>query len=324
MKAIIPAAGVGTRLRPHTFTNPKVMLNIAGKPIIAHIVDRLIDAGITELSIIVGYMHEMVENYFNDNYSIECKFSLQKEMKGLGHAILQGLDDSEEPVLIILGDTIIETDYKKLVINDKNIMAVVKVDNPKRFGIVETDSDNNITRMVEKPDDPKSDLAIAGIYLVRSQKLLKNAIEKLIDEDIKTRGEYQITDALQIMIDKGEKIQAMQIGNWYDCGTEATLLSTNKYLLSQIPKNKKTFLNSIIKENVFIGKDVEISNSIIGPNVSLSNGVEVKNSIISNSIINEGTIISNKLMDKSIIGKSVILEGKSSSLSIGDNSLVSE
>ena len=324
MKAIIPAAGVGTRLRPHTFTNPKVMLNIAGKPIIAHIVDRLIDAGITELSIIVGYMHEIVESYFNNNYSIECKFSLQKEMKGLGHAILQGLDDSEEPVLIILGDTIIETDYKKLVINDKNIMAVVKVDNPKRFGIVETDSDNNITRMVEKPDDPKSDLAIAGIYLVRSQKLLKNAIEKLIDKDIKTRGEYQITDALQIMIDEGEKIQAMQIGNWYDCGTEATLLSTNKYLLSQIPKNKKTFLNSIIKENVFIGKDVEISNSIIGPNVSLSNGVEVKNSIISNSIINEGTIISNKLMDKSIIGKSVILEGKSSSLSIGDNSLVSE
>ena len=324
MKAIIPAAGVGTRLRPHTFTNPKVMLNIAGKPIIAHIVDRLIDAGITELSIIVGYMHEIVESYFNNNYSIECKFSLQKEMKGLGHAILQGLDDSEEPVLIILGDTIIETDYKKLVINDKNIMAVVKVDNPKRFGIVETDSDNNITRMVEKPDDPKSDLAIAGIYLVRSQKLLKNAIEKLIDKDIKTRGEYQITDALQIMIDEGEKIQAMQIGNWYDCGTETTLLSTNKYLLSQIPKNKKTFLNSIIKENVFIGKDVEISNSIIGPNVSLSNGVEVKNSIISNSIINEGTIISNKLMDKSIIGKSVILEGKSSSLSIGDNSLVSE
>lgn len=324
MKAIIPAAGVGTRLRPHTFTNPKVMLNIAGKPIIAHIIDRLIDAGITELSIIVGYMHEVVEKYFNDNYSIDCKFPLQKEMKGLGHAILQGLDDTEESALIILGDTIIETDYKKLAVKDKNIMAVVKVDNPKRFGIVETDSEENITRMVEKPDNPKSDLAIAGIYLVRSQKLLKNAIEKLIDEDIKTRGEYQITDALQIMIDEGENIRAMQIDDWYDCGTEETLLSTNNYLLSKISKTDKQFPNSIIKENVFIEENVKISDSIIGPNVSLGKSVEIKNSIISNSIINKNTTISSKLMNKSIIGEAVILEGKLSSLSIGDNSVISE
>ncbi len=324
MKAIIPAAGIGTRLRPHTFTNPKVMLNVAGKPIIAHIVDRLITAGITELSIIVGYMNQVVENYFKKNYSIQCKFPIQKEMKGLGHAILQALDDSEEPAMIILGDTIIETDYKKLVVNDKNIMAVVKVDNPRRFGIVEIDKEDNIERMVEKPDNPKSDLAIAGIYLVRSQKLLKKAIEKLIDEDIKTRGEYQITDALQILIDEGENIQAMLIDDWYDCGTEETLLSTNKYLLSKIPKIEKTFPNSILKENVFIGENVEITNSIIGPNVSLGNGSKIKNSIISNSIINRKTQISNKLMDKSIIGESVILDGKSSSLSIGDNSLISE
>ncbi len=154
--------------------------------------------------------------------------------------------------------------------------------------------------------------------------MLKNAIEKLIDENIKTRGEYQITDALQIMIDEGEKIRAMQIDDWYDCGTEETLLFTNNYLLSQIPQINKKFKNSIIKENVFIGKGVQISDSIIGPNVSLGEKIEIKNSIISNSIINKNTTISNKLMDKSIIGESVILEGKTSSLSIGDNSAISE
>ncbi|MDA3871442.1 MAG: sugar phosphate nucleotidyltransferase [Candidatus Marinimicrobia bacterium] len=324
MKAIIPAAGVGTRLRPHTFTNSKVMLSVAGKPIISHIVDRLIEAGITELSIIVGYMGQVVEDYFEENYSIQCEFPIQKEMKGLGHAILQGLDDSDEPALIILGDTIIETDFRKFVLEDENILAVVKVDNPKRFGIVETDSEDNITKMVEKPDDPKSDLAIAGIYLVRSQKVLKLAIEKLISENITTKSEYQITDALQIMINNGEKIQALKIDDWYDCGTRKTLLSTNKYLLSKTKKTKKKFSNSIIKDNVFIGENVKIADSIIGPNVSLGNETKIDNSIISNTIINKNTTISNKLIIDSIIGESVIVKGELSSLNIGNDSIISD
>jgi glucose-1-phosphate thymidylyltransferase len=267
-------------------------------------------------------MGQVVKDYFKENYSIQCEFPIQKEMKGLGHAILQGLDDSDEPALIILGDTIIETDFRKFVLEDENILAVVKVDNPQRFGIVETDSEDNITKMVEKPDDPKSDLAIAGIYLVRSQRILKLAIEKLISDNIKTRGEYQITDAFQIMIDNGEKIQALKIDNWYDCGTKKTLLFTNKYLLSKIKKTNKKFPNSIIKDNVFIGENVKIADSIIGPNVSLGNEIKIDNSIISNTIINKNATISNKLITDSIIGESVIIKGELTSLNIGNDSII--
>jgi len=179
MRAVIPAAGIGKRLRPHTLNVPKVMINLAGKRLIGHVLDAVETAGVSSVSVIVGYKGEQVEEYVNRYYShLRSDFPFQSERKGLGHAVLQGLEDKDEAVLILLGDTVFDVDFKNFVNSDENAIAVVKVDDPRRFGVAEIDVNNKITKLVEKPEKPQSDLAIAGMYyLVISANLklqLKN------------------------------------------------------------------------------------------------------------------------------------------------------
>ena len=208
MRAVIPAAGIGKRLRPHTLNVPKVMMNLAGRRLIGHVLDAVESAGVDSVSIIVGYKGEQVEEYVNRFYShLRLDFPYQAERKGLGHAVLEGLEDKDEGVLILLGDTVFDVDFKEFVTNKNNAIAVVKVDDPRRFGVAEIKANHRISRLVEKPENPKSDLALAGMYYIQDQRILKAAIEKLIADDIKTRGEYQLTDALQLMIENDEHIQ---------------------------------------------------------------------------------------------------------------------
>lgn len=322
MKAIIPAAGIGKRLQPHTFNRPKVMVPVAGKPILEHISLSLISAGFDEISVIVGYKKEAIVEYFDQKYPGKFKFPEQKEMKGLGHAILYGLEDSDEPVLIILGDTIIDLDMTKLKDPECNIIGVVRVDDPTRFGIVELDDQGMITRMVEKPEHPKSDLAIAGAYFIQSQKKLKQAIETLIEKNIKTRNEYQLTDALVLMMDKDEPFKALPINEWYDCGTMETLLSTSAYLLSKGTVNNGRCSNAKIIDPVYIGEGTVIENSTIGPNAAIGENVLVKDSRIETSMINDDTQILNSQLNNAIIGYRSKIENSSGNLNIGDDEKV--
>lgn len=319
MKTIIPAAGIGKRLRPHTFNRPKVMVPVAGKPILEHIAESLFASGFDKLSVIVGYKKETVTDYFDKYYPGKFFFFEQKEMKGLAHAVLYGLEDKDEPVLIILGDTIIDMDLSIFHDSKYNIIAVVEVDDPSRFGIVETDEAGNISGMVEKPEDPPSNLAIAGVYFLRSQKRLKNAIEALIAQEIKTRGEYQLTDALKIMMDKGEKFKAVPIKAWYDCGTPETLLSTNHYLLQRHAGNAGTCKNCMIHEPVYIGKDAVIEDSDIGPDTAIGKNVRIRNSSIKNSLIFKGAELEDVKLHDSLIGENVRLKGKRGSLNIAED-----
>ena len=323
MKAIIPAAGSGTRLLPHTYTIPKPLVYVAGKPILGHILDHLETAGIDSVGLIVGDKGEKITNYIKAKHSFNLDFVYQRERQGLGHAIYLYLKEKNydnEPILIVLSDTIFDADLTKMICSQHSCIAVHKVDNPQRFGVVELNG-QFIKKLIEKPVAPTSNLAIVGVYFIRDVKLLFESLQKLIKEDIRTRGEYQLTDALQIMLDMGEQIKTFTIDGWHDCGTPETLLQTNKYLLGKIVKIPKSS-NSIIVPPVYIADSAVIENSIIGPYVSVAEGAKISKSIVEDSIINENAIIRNALIKDSLIGDNAVLDGQFSKLNIGDSSQV--
>ena len=242
MHAIIPVAGVGLRLRPHTFTLPKVLLPVAGKPILGHILDKLIADGVTSATIVVGYMGELVEEYVMGNYSqLKVNFSEQEELLGLGHSIWtarESIPTNGDPMFIILGDTIFDVDLKAVFNTPTSARGVKEVEDPRRFGVVEKEGDF-VKQLVEKPEHPKTNLAIVGLYFIRNPRLLLECLDALVTKNIRTKNEYQLTDALQDMINKGEKFSTFPVDAWYDCGKPETLLSTNRHLLSIGSNNRK-------------------------------------------------------------------------------------
>ncbi|MDQ1266279.1 MAG: glucose-phosphate thymidylyltransferase [Bacteroidota bacterium] len=320
MRAVIPVAGVGTRLRPHTYSLPKVLLNVAGKPILAHILDALIEQGIRKATIITGYMGRLVEEYVRSRYDIEVEYVVQEALLGLGHAIWTARKTfDKEPLMIILGDTIFDADLGLSINSGYNCLGVKEVEDPKRFGVVVTDKDGFITKLIEKPDIPISRMAIVGIYYITNAILLKHCLEEIIDKDIRTRDEYQLTDALQLMLDKGEKFKTFDIEGWYDCGKPETLLSTNRFLLE---KNNflTNFPNSIIIPPVYIAENAIVERSVIGPYTSIAEDAEVCDSVIRDSIISEGAKVSISLLDRSIVGNNATVKGQFTRLNVGNSS----
>ncbi len=320
MRAVIPAAGIGKRLRPHTLNVPKVMINLAGKRLIGHVLDAVENAGVSSVSVIIGYKGEQVEEYVNRYYShLRLDYPYQSERKGLGHAVLQGLEDKDEGVLILLGDTVFDVDFKGFVNSGENAIAVVKVEDPRRFGVAEIDKDDTVTNLVEKPENPRSDLALAGMYYFNDQRVLKAAIEKLIADDIKTRGEYQLTDALQLMIENGEKIRAIEINGWYDCGTKESVLDSHRFLLNHHLSTEHSN-GSIIHPPVFIHAEAIIKDSVIGPNVTIDKRAKVTGAIISETIVGKGSVIKNMILSDSLIGDHAQVEGETRAINVGDYS----
>jgi glucose-1-phosphate thymidylyltransferase len=320
MKAIIPAAGIGSRLKPHTLTQPKVLLNVAGKPIIGHIMDRLVASGIDEVVLIVGHLKEQVEAYLRASYSsVKMSFVEQKERKGLAHAVYLGLGDDDQPVLIILGDTIFEVDLRPVIIGAVSALGSATVEDPRRFGTIELEN-GWVTKLVEKPKEPKSNLVIVGIYYIAHSGLLKQCIEEIIAENITVKNEYQITDALQKMVNHGERITAFPVTGWYDCGKPETLLATNQYLLNQLNHKVPATTHSVILPPVYIPKSAVVESSIIGPYTTLGEDTVIQNSIIRNSIIGDRTRVVCAVLSSSILGTRAVVEGQFRELNISDSS----
>lgn len=310
MKVIIPVAGLGTRLRPHTYSIPKVLLTVAGKPMIGHILDKLrqeLNPFPDEIVFIVSHMQDKIENYIAEHYSIPYGFKVtyieQKEQLGLGHAIWLTKDIvKNNPSLIIYGDTVFAANLAEAVNSDTDASLGVKsVEDPRRFGIVELDSKGVITKLIEKPEHPTSNLAIVGVNFIKNTKLMFECIENNIKKGKTTKGEFQFTDAMQLMIDKGEKFNTFTIEEWLDCGTVEAMLDTNKKLLDKLDYPIPPFSGMEIKSPSFVHPSVKLENSNLGPYVSIYNNVTIKNSTISNSIINEGVTIENKIISDSII-----------------------
>lgn len=323
MRAVIPVAGVGTRLRPHTYALPKVLLNVGGKPILAHILDALHDQNIRKATIITGYMGKLVEKFVTERYKdFDFDFVVQDELLGLGHAIWTARETFDsEPLMIILGDTIFDVNLGIAANSGSNSLGVRKVEDPRRFGVVVKDEKGKVTRLVEKPEEFVSNLALVGLYRITDSELLRETLDWMIATEYKTRGEYQLTDALQIMLEKGASFTTFPVDGWYDCGKPETLLSTNRFLLDQNPSTRR-FEDSIIIPPCYIDKDCVIVRSVIGPYASIAKGAVVKDSIIRDSIISYGANVSNSLLDESIIGNETELSGRFHKLNIGNSSQI--
>lgn len=324
MKVIIPAAGIGTRLRPHTYTMPKPLIPVAGKTIIGFIIERFLRVGVDEFVFVLGYMSELVIEYLEQEYpNISKEYVIQHSRLGIGHAIWTAKDTfaDEDQIFINLGDTILEMDVEALIQAEHSGIAIKKVKDPRSFGVVEVDNQGNIVKMIEKPNIPKSNQAIVGLYKITDVPQFIKSLDHHIDNEIKTQNEYHLTDVLMHMLNRGHIFRTHEVTNWYDCGQKDILIETNRVLLKRYGGNDKSYTgdNCIIIEPVALGKNCLLENAIIGPYVTIANNAVIKNSVIENSILGNYSSISNLVLQESLIGNDAIIEGKARKLNIGDN-----
>lgn len=325
MKAIIPVAGAGKRLRPHTYTQPKPLILVAGKPIISFIIEEVIKVGITEFVFIIGYLGDKIRSFLEETYpDLNMEFIYQEERQGLGHAIWTARDtfDDAGEIFIILGDTIFEANLTEMISHPLSCLGVKKVSDPREFGVVETDEKGFARRVVEKPNIPKSNLAIVGLYKIKEVKMLIECLEYNMANNIRTMGEFQLADGLQRMIELGIKINTLPVNNWFDCGKKEILLETNRMLLDRkgfASEDLPDFENTIVIHPVSIGENCKIANAIIGPHVTIGENTQISYAIIKESIIGNYAALTDVVLHQSIIGSDTSIKGTQQSLNIGDN-----
>jgi glucose-1-phosphate thymidylyltransferase len=328
MKIIVPMAGRGKRMRPHTLTIPKPLLPIAGKPIVQRLVEDIAEVcqePIEEIGFIIGdFGAEVEKDLMKIAKDLGAKGHVfhQEEALGTAHAILCAQEIMEGKTIVAFADTLFRADFK-LDDSKDGIIWVQKVEDPSAFGVVKMDNNGIITDFVEKPESFVSDLAIIGIYYFKDGTYLKENLQYLIDNDIKDKGEYQITDALERMKKAGTQFAPGAVNEWLDCGKKDATVHTNQRVLEFI-KDQDIVASSAKIENTtiippcFIGDNVVIKNSVVGPHVSVGNGTKINRSVISNSIIQEETKIKGLHCDNSMIGNHTSIKLDSKELSVGD------
>jgi glucose-1-phosphate thymidylyltransferase len=324
MKVVIPLAGFGTRLRPHTYTKPKPLVNVAGKPVLGHILDKLLDLEIEEIIFIVGYLGQQIENYVETHYRFNARFVEQQEMLGQAHAIHLARDFLQDSGLIIFVDTIFETDLSRLDnVDADGVIYVKEVEDPRRFGVVVLE-EGRIARLIEKPTSMEHNLAVIGLYYIQEMPWLVQAVGQLMERGITTGGEYYLADALQLMVNEGARLIAQPVEVWKDCGKPETVLETNRYLLTNGQGNSHQVAteDSLLIPPVHIDSTARIVQSIVGPYVTIAPRCEVHNSIIRDSIIDEGAHIVEAMLEQSLIGKEAMVKGRCQRLNVGDSSSV--
>ena len=305
MKIVLPVAGNGLRLRPYTENVPKCLLPVAGKTILDWIVEDSLSLKPAETIFITGYKAEAVDSFLEKRPAWgKTRAVVQSNPQGLGEAISLALPyvDDDEPLLIILGDTLFEADLSILHNVDENILYTYKVEDPRRFGVAVTDGSGRITRLVEKPQEFVSDEAIVGIYYIKDSKVLKQCLKYLMDNNIRTKNEFQLTDALQMMLEKGCHFRTAPVQKWLDCGLAETLLETNAHVLKRIDNSASVNLPGVkVIAPCYIGKGAKITNSTIGPNVSVGDGCVVENSTISNAVLWDSVKVCGQTLDNVIL-----------------------
>lgn len=322
MKVVMPMAGLGTRLRPHTYSKAKPLLPVAGKPILAHLLDRLQGLDVEEYVFIVGHLGEQIEKYVEANYDLPARFVWQAEPLGQAHALHLSREYIDSPFLLIFVDTIFEADLARIdEVASDGLVFVKEVDDPRRFGIALLEGDR-VVRFIEKPEEPLSNLALVGMYYVVNWSLLMGCVETLLEEGIQTKGEYYIADAFQLMVDRGAKLEVVTVDVWQDCGKPETLLATNRYLLEKGERQEVKAENSVIIPPVYIAESVTIRGSVVGPYVSAAEGCVIIDSIVKDSIIDEGAYIEDATLEGSLIGANAQVKGKFKRLDIAASSRV--
>ncbi|MFL5577336.1 MAG: sugar phosphate nucleotidyltransferase [Gemmatimonadaceae bacterium] len=325
MKVIIPLAGKGTRLRPHTHVTPKPMLKVAGKPVMSYVMDDVQKLGDVEQVIyITGHLKEKVEEYARATCGIPSVFVEQVVQDGTAGAVALARPYVDQPVLIIFVDTIFDADLSIVHSTDADgIIWTKEVEDYQRFGVVVTDADGNMTRIIEKPSTPVSKRANIGLYYIRNWKLLYEGIAHVLTQP-KNKGEYYLTDAFQYMIDKGAKIRVVDVAGWYDAGKLDTLLETNRAMLERGRARKPATLGdgARIVDPVYVEDGVTITNSTVGPNVSIGAGTVIEGSTLRDTIVGDQSAIRRSTLANSLIGDEVVVEGLRGETTIGDHSEV--
>jgi glucose-1-phosphate thymidylyltransferase len=343
VKVLIPAAGLGTRLRPHTHHRPKPLIPVAGKTVLGHVLDKLSAIEVDELIFVVGHLGNQIKEYVEEHYSYPTRFFVQDELRGQAHAIALAADAISGPLFVIFVDTIFEVDLAPLAgARSDGVMFYMDVADPRRFGIMNVGSDGFITRFEEKPAVPASNKAIVGLYYLKKGEDLISAIDELIERGIQTKGEYYLADALQIMVDRGARLEAWPVDVWEDCGTVPAVLQTNRHLLAKLEEadapgvgedvvlvppvtveRGARIAESVIGPFVHVGSGAVVERSVIGPYVSLGPESRVTGSLVTDSIVDEGGEIEDATLTSSLVGHSASVRGKFDRLNVGDSSEVS-
>jgi glucose-1-phosphate thymidylyltransferase len=328
MKIVIPMAGYGTRLRPHTWSKPKPLVSVAGKTVLGHVLDMFSTLpDLEEVVFIVGYLGEQILEFMDENYpDIKASYVVQDEMLGQSHALWLARDALTGPIYMAFVDTLIETDLSRPHKAGSQAVAWVKeVDDPRRFGVADVDSDGWVKRLIEKPKNPDINLALAGFYYFEQSENLAAAIERQMSEGTRLGGEYYLVDAINLMLEDGLRMSAQQVEVWKDCGKPDALLDTNRYLLSNGRDNTgeaQQRTGAVIVPPVFIHPTAAISESVIGPYASIGPECVIQRSIISNSILEHGALVQDSVLSESLVGKGAKLIGSQRRVNLGDLSEV--
>ena len=330
LKIIIPMAGFGTRLRPHTWSKPKPLVSVAGKAVLGHVLDifaTVPDAEDTELVFIIGYLGEQIKNYMQVRHpEIKTHYIVQEEKRGQSHAIALAREFLQGPTLVAFVDTIIDTDLS--ILADEYAEAVIwvkEVEDPRRFGVVDADEDNWVKGIIEKPDSMENNLAVVGFYYFKRGENLLAAIDEQIQSDVQTKGEYFIADAIGLMLKKGLKLRAETVNIWLDAGLPETVLETNRYLLAH--GHDDTAVATLRKDAqihapVYIHPSAQVQGAVIGPHVSIGPDCLVHNSSIKNSVLETGAQVQDSQLEGSLIGERAQVTGFHGTLNIGDDAVV--
>jgi len=308
VRVIVPVAGLGKRLQPLTNITPKVLLPVAGKPVLGHILDSLIDLDPSEVCLVVGHLGDQIADYVRSEYNFPSEFIVQQQLLGLGFALHLALKSkSDEPILVILGDTVTNCDLPAMIASGENVLGLKAVDDPRRFGVAEM-IDGRVVSLVEKPEVPSGNMVLVGLYFISAVSELRSQLERIVTDNHRVSGEIQLTSALEGMIRQGISFVPWEVDQWYDCGKPETLLRTNRRLL-QNNSSAPDIGDSKVIPPVYVAPDAVVKNSTVGPHVSIQSGATVTNSRIRDSIICERAQISDCRLTESLIGCQVSLTG---------------
>ncbi len=328
MRVVIPMAGFGTRLRPHTWSRPKPLLTVAGKPVLGHVLDTFADLPfIDEVVFVVGYLGDQIEAYVSRAYPhLKARYVEQKDMLGQSHAIWLARETLEGPMLMIFVDTLIEADLSRLADEPGEAVAFVQqVADPRRFGVADVGPDGWVQRLVEKPQDLSNNLAVVGLYYFHEAAELVAAIEEQMARGAQLKGEFYLTDAINVMLQRGLKMRVEPVPVWMDCGKPESLLETNRYLLDHGRDNSAEVARRpdvVVLPPVFVDPTAEVRHAVLGPHLTVGAGCIVERSVLRDSIIDDGSHILDTMLAGSLIGREARVAGRYRSLNVGDSSEV--
>ena len=329
MKAVIPLAGKGTRLRPHTHHLPKPLVRVAGRPVLAHLLDDLLGFGVTEMVFIVGHLDEVIRRYMAEAYlDLPVHYVVQAVQDGTAGAVKLAQPFADGELLILFADTLFEADLSPARTLSTEWSAVIwtkEVEDYWKYGVVVTDPDGAMARIVEKPEQPVSRLANIGLYYIRDSALLFEGIDQVLASPPSSSREYYLTDAFQYMVDRGARIRTAPVDSWHDCGSPEGLLGTNRHLLegggAAVSPSARLSECSLI-EPVLVEEDVVAEGSVLGPNVTLERGARVVGSRLTDTIVGAGARVEGARLDGSLVGAGAVVRGLEGRVNVSDHSVV--